>query len=41
MQHLKPDEPASLKYWALIVWPAFLAACLLAGRAGFCSRRPG
>ncbi len=31
MQHLKPDEPASLKHWALIVWPAFLAACLLEG----------
>lgn len=29
MESLEPDAPRKVRYWGLIIWPAFLAACLL------------
>ena len=29
MKSLEPNEPQKIRRWVLIIWPAFLAACLL------------
>lgn len=29
MKSLEPGEPQKARHWVLIIWPAFLAACML------------